>query len=467
MKNKPDIQHVLDRWFEEGPTVVPDRVLDTALEMIDGTKQRRVWGVSWRYSTMSNFAKIAAAAVLILAVGLVAFVVVDITRGPPIGAPSDSPNPSQPGVVSPSAQPTESPPRAAAWSATGSLATTREYHTSTLLEDGKVLVVGGNAYIGLLASAELYDPLTGRWNVTGSLTTAREHQTATLLADGKVLVAGGYSQPAALSSAELYDPSTGTWSVTGSMTTARRWGTATLLADGKVLVAGGNDASVSGQGTTLASAELYDPATGTWSPTGSMATARESQTATLLNDGNVLVAGGVRFGASDSDIGEFQASAELYDPATGTWSVTGSMTTERTSPTATLLAGGDVLVAGGGARSDPSLKSAELYDPRSGTWKATGSMSAGRQAYVATLLPDGRVLATGGTAANGIDGSASAELYDPSTGIWTATASLIAGRQSHTATLLADGTVLVVGGQRGSPNDALASAELYDPGTGT
>ena len=241
----------------------------------------------------------------------------------------------------------------------------------------------------------------------------------------------------------------GTWSATGSMNTAREQHTATLLPTGKVLVAGGVNSAV-----FLASAELYDPATGSWSSTGSMSTARVSNTATLLPTGKVLVAGGVNSTG-------YLASAELYDPATGSWSSTGSMTTVHgEAHTATLLPSGKVLVAGG--YNGSYLASAELYDPATGSWSSTGSMSTARALHTATLLLTGEVLVAGG-----FDGSgyvASAELYDPATGSWSSTGSMSTARGYQRATLLPTGEVLVAGGIN---TLFLASAELYSPGTGS
>src|SRR5205807_1073064 len=240
------------------------------------------------------------------------------------------------------------------WEYTGSLNTARFHHTSTLLPDGRVLVVGGEYRSTPLASAELYDPTTGTWSATGSLNTARDSHTATLLPNGKVLVAGGReTDPGpSLASAELYDPATGTWSATGSLNTARLYHTATLLPNGKVLVAGGGETDL-----YSASAELYNPATGSWSPTGSFDTGRIFHTATLLANGKVLVAGG-----RDSRLVEL-ASADLYNPATGTWSATGSLNTMRKDHAATLLLNGMVLVTGGALAHKAALASAELYNP--------------------------------------------------------------------------------------------------------
>ncbi|WP_224371631.1 kelch repeat-containing protein [Hyalangium versicolor] len=290
-------------------------------------------------------------------------------------------------------------------------------------------------------------PSSGSWSPTGSLSTTRYRHTATLLPDGRVLVSGGlvpderWPWEYAYRTAEVYDPATGTWSLTASMAEERAGHTATLLPDGKVLVVGGNSSS------SLA-AELYDPATDTWSPTGSTAQRRTSHTATLLPNGKVLVAGG-----SSSSL-----TAELYDPATGTWSPTSSMASAHSRHTATLLPNGKVLVVGGGSSSPLA---AELYDPATGTWSPTGSTAQGRTSHTATLLPNGKVLVAGG-----IGSSLTAELYDPTTGTWSPTGSMASNRADHTATLLPNGKVLVAG-KFADFGDPEGSAELYDPATGT
>jgi hypothetical protein len=244
-----------------------------------------------------------------------------------------------------------------------------------------------------------------------SMSTARDGQTATSLPDGKVLVAGGQGPSSVLASAELYDPETGTWSATGSMHTARFEHTATLE-NKKVLVAGG-------QGP-LASAELYDPATGAWSTTGSMHTPRTFHTATLLESKQVLVAGGQGLSAAENPL----ASAELYDAASGSWSATGSMNTARAFHTATLLLnhGGTVLVAGGfgGLQGVFALASTEVYRPGSGTWIAAPSLNTGRNSHTATFLhKSGQVLVAGGVGGvlTGITTLASAELFSAPTAL--------------------------------------------------
>jgi hypothetical protein len=306
-----------------------------------------------------------------------------------------------------------------------------------------------------LASAELYDPASGTFNPTGSMQSPRGQGTATLLLDGRVLVTGGSndsSETGVLATAELYDPASGKFSPTGSMSTARSDATATLLSDGRVLVAGG--LVVGFPPKALASAELYDPATGKFNPTGSMTTARWGFTATRLTDGRVLVAGGY----GDSGL---LSSAELYDPASGTFSPTGSMTTARLDHAATRLTDGRVLIAGGDGVSAQPVASAELYDPATGKFNPTGSMAADRGGPTATLLTDGRVLVAGGY--DGSEDLASAELYDPASGTFSSAGSMGTARSDHTATLLSDGRVLVAGGEADPLSGPLASAELFQP----
>ena len=340
------------------------------------------------------------------------------------------------------------------WSVTGSMTTNRFAHTATLLSDGTVLVAGGlYSPTGIsqyaVASSEIYDPVSGAWTGTGSLNAARCAHTATLLTSGKVLVTGGGNLVEAsgpiLASTELYDRTSGTWTTAASLSTPRIGHTATLLPDGTVLVVGG----IASQNETtplLASAEIYDPATDTWTPTGSLITARSGHTATLLQNGTVLVAGGA-------------PRAEIYDPATGTWTSTGSLITARAGHTATLLANGTVLVVGGTGTVQGPLSSAEIYDPGTGSWKATGSLATARSGNTATLLPDGTVLVAGGDD----EPAGVAEIYDPVAGVWTLTASPGVGRLSPTATLLLNGTVLVAGGitYQGRLEPVLTLAEIY------
>ena len=244
---------------------------------------------------------------------------------------------------------------------------------------------------------------------------------------------------------------------TGSLNTAR-WGqTATLLNNGLVLIAGGNIGINPDEPTS--DAELYDPATGTFTPTGSLNAARSAHTATLLSNGMVLMAGGQNPPFNSLD------STELYNPATGTFTVAGSLSTARYYHTATLLSNGMVLMAGGW--NGGYLASAELYNPSAGTSTVTGNMSTLRAAHTATLLNNGLVLIAGGYPGDNRSDQASAELYDPATGTFTLTGSMSNGRTTHTATLLTNGVVLMAGGEYTSSGGYFASADLYNPAIGT
>jgi large repetitive protein len=360
--------------------------------------------------------------------------------------------------------PTLQPVSTGGWAVAAGMTTLRSLHTATMLPNGKVLVAGGDDKGGYAtASAEIYDPVAGTWTGTGSMTVARTSHTATLLPDGTVLVAGGSRGTAVggtgdLASAEVYDPDVGTWTPTGRMTTARTYHTATLLPNGTVLVAGGMGGTVGHAVGIQASAEVYDPVNGTWTATGRMTNSRDYHTATLLPNGTVLLVGG-----EGGLYAPGTTSAEIYDAGSGSWTATGSMTTARYLHTATLLSNGTVLVAGGFNQigGKPAyFASAEIFDPADGTWMSTGNMSTARCCHIATLLPDGTVLVAGG---GGPEELSSAEIYDPFAAAWTTTASMITARGSYTATLLPNETVLAAGGENNGGVFLISSAELFYP----
>ncbi len=302
-------------------------------------------------------------------------------------------------------------PATGTWTATGALSTGRTRHAATLLPNWKVLVTGGGVSdTNSTIACELYDPFAGTWTPTGAMITARDSHTATLLLNGKVLVAGGYNRDQAsdLCTAELYDPATGTWTPAGLLATARNTHTAMLLFGGMVLIAGG---AIDRSYSSLSSAELFDPATGAWKATGSMISPRQYHRMALLTSGRVLVTGG------DSD-GNIISGAELYEPTAGTWTPTAALTNARTAHTATLLPDGKVLAASGlhDLNTGGELSSAEVYDPASGSWTPSGTLSTARDGHTATLLPNGKVLVAAGYISSTSVWLSSAELYDSALG---------------------------------------------------
>ncbi|MDI3285473.1 kelch repeat-containing protein [Polyangium sp. 15x6] len=314
---------------------------------------------------------------------------------------------------------------------------------------GVWLVAKGTSFeLHVDADAEevLVDPL---WVPAAMMNTGRRWHTATRLPDGKVLVAGGESSGTATASAEIYDPATNTWTATGSMAKARSSHTATLTEFGYVLVAGGEAA-----GAPLAYAEVYEPMSGTWFFAGALKVARTRATATRLPDGRVLVVGG-----TNSLMGGAQKSAEIYDPLVNFWTDAAAPTTGRWNHTATLLPNGQVLVAGGSVSGPDGV---ELYDPAANGWSAAPSMIQHRSEHTATLLGNGQVLVAGGF---GSEPLASAELYDPATNTWSAAGSLNQARYAQTATLLGSGEVLATGGWGGGK--VLETAEIFDPASNT
>jgi WD40 repeat protein len=308
-----------------------------------------------------------------------------------------------------------------------------------LVLGGAFLLTGGGSRPSTVVPTASPGPT---WTATGGPSRDRGSSLiAVQLKDGRILHAGGGSP----NSAELYDPATGAWTTTGSLSIGRAYPIAVRLADGKVLVAGGSDGSAE-------SAELFDPTTGAWTVTGAMSRGRNQGFGILLSDGRVLAAGGGNDGGT--------ATAELYDPASGTWAPTGSMTTVRAGPLGiTQLGDGRVLVTGGFA---DDKRSAEIYDPKAGLWTAAGRMTSERgDEQSAIALRDGRVLVCGGR-------PSSCDLFDPTTATFTATGPL---KASYSDLLvlnqLTNGSVLLVAGGSGASATGMATGQLFDPATGT
>ncbi|MBV9953044.1 MAG: hypothetical protein JO291_13920 [Acidimicrobiia bacterium] len=330
---------------------------------------------------------------------------------------------------------------AGAFTRAGSMSTARYDHASVRLNDGRVLVAGGWS----TKSAELFTPATKQWSPAPSMKDIRAEFTMTLLKDGRVLAVGGYNS-GAQATAELYDPASNTWTRTGSMTYARYRHTATLLADGKVLIAGG-------EGDAPATSELYDPSTGTFGSVAGMNYYRDQHVAARVSNTKVLVAGTDEYCCNDT----INRTAEVYSESSNSWNLVGQMGVgRRYGATATALLDGRVLISGGEGSGYEATSAAEIFDPATNTFSFTGDMNYARDYHQATRLSDGRVLVTGGYGSDG-----SAEIWDPSTGEFQLTGSLVEDRSEHTATALASGKVLVAGGS--GDNGTLDSSELFDP----
>ena len=356
-------------------------------------------------------------------------------------------------------------------STSSTLNTSRYQHSSTLLTDGTLLIAGGincppSASCTYLTSAESYNPDTGKFTYTGSLATARS-APAVLLPNGNVLIAGGYScdssgNCSSLVSAEIYHPDFGYdygyFTSAGNMTVARTSHTMTLLNNGQILIAGGQNCTSAASCTTLNSAEIYDPVAGTFTPTGNLNAARYGATASALNQGLVLIAGG--FNGTN-----YPAAAELYDPSTGTFSSKGSLNTPRANATATVLNTGKVLIAGGSTCASPGCpsNSAELYDPSGATFTYTGTLNVSRFNHTATLLTNGQVLIAGGydSCSSTCTSDGTAELYDPTAAAFTTTQALTTARAGQTATLLPSGDAIIAGSI--ASGATLASIDSYTP----
>lgn len=344
------------------------------------------------------------------------------------------------------------------WQLTGSLASGHQnwYNTGfAQLPDGRVLAISGYSGPGPLNSAvEIYDPSTGQWTSAGTLNDARyAFGPPSVLPDGDVLVAGGHDVNVVdYATAELYDPATSQWTFTGSLNTARRYPIQVELANGEVLAATGS-LGLPTCTRYLSSAELYNPATGQWTYTGSTLVPRESATAIRLADGRVLMAGGYNGGGSactDTD----PVDTEIYDPSTGQWSFAGNLPHGWLGGTMVLLQDGRVLLVDGNQTGTAAFAEAVIFDPSTGQWSEAATPLLPRSGAAATLLPDGKVLVSQG-------GQLQSEIYDPTTNTWSLDATALGQNSGGQTFLLPDGQVLLAGGA--DTAGPATTAELYTP----
>jgi N-acetylneuraminic acid mutarotase len=361
------------------------------------------------------------------------------------------------------------------WSPVPDLVSIRGTTTAVVLKDGKALAAGGGVGQIPVAAAELFDPATGVWAQTGALNQARRGHQAVVLGDGRVLVAGGIAEGELLSSAEIYDSGTGRWTTVAPMNTPRLGNTLTLLANGNVLATGGTSAdtaSGAGGGQTIrpdATAEVYNVAANKWTKTsGTMSTPRFEHSATLLDDGKVLVAGGQ--GPPISGSSAALATTELYDPAVDSFRKSNDMGDARYNHTALKLPDRTVMVVGGagGTNGDTSLATAEVFNPGDGSWTSAGALSGSRTGHVAAVFADGRVLVAGGeSVTRGNRRSlASAEIFALDKREWRSAGTMNCPRSEAAAALLGDGSVLVVAGDFAAPGqqpDPKGCADRYRP----
>ncbi|GHO76518.1 hypothetical protein KSD_42890 [Ktedonobacter sp. SOSP1-85] len=374
------------------------------------------------------------------------------------------------------------------WETVSRMNETRWGHTATLLQDGRVLVAGGNGLdVGLTRStAEIFDPQTLEWTHTGSMNDPRWGHTATLLQDGQVLVAGGYEAAQfgvgipVLASAELFSPTTNTWKRVPDMISAHAEHAATLLPGGEVFVANGNGGVVGEPAISLDLVEWFDPITETWHQKAK-GNCRYAGTGTLLADTYMLLFSGSNFiGKAENPV----FASNIYDPVHDALDDTLPLKYARAWHTATLLPDGTVLLAGGGTRLSANALAGffehadtpveERYYPITHKLQQTASMQQRRHRHTSTLLQEGVVLVAGGNYFTTSKGSPtdvgslrSAELYQmlpdssPLDGSWTNGGDMNEARSCHTATLLQDGTVLIAGGIQLSSRKVLASVERF------
>lgn len=345
-----------------------------------------------------------------------------------------------------------------------------------MLDDDRVLLTGGAQAIWVITNTvDLFDPTNNSISPAAAMSVKRWSHTATTLADGRVLVAGGRTGVSAavppthpffgvvLDTAELYDPATDSWSPTGSLNVARRSHTQTLLNDGRVLICGGGDNVSTGSQMPIASCETYDAATGTFTVVGNMTTPRSAHSVNLLDDGTVLIAGG----SNGTGTSAPTTQAEIFDPVTNTFTAVGPMNFPHLAQNGAKMRDGRVMLAasyyGPGGITDES----EIYDPVTQTFTIADPLFKQRIDIGGQPLLDGTVLVAGGVATGSFGAifHSSSEVYDPGTGQWSLSGIMADGRDEFSGALLNDGRVLVAGGFTRDPSSRLLdSVEIYSPG---
>jgi N-acetylneuraminic acid mutarotase len=391
------------------------------------------------------------------------------TKGQPVPSPSNAasaPAPTPPGSPTPSASVTPAAD-GAVWLDAGDLQEGRNATNVVVVGAAEVLVVGSDyrtswqsacgAATNGSDSIEIGDPDARTWEKTASLTSPREDPSVVALLDGRALMTGGQRgenfEPAAFSSTYVFDPATRLWSRSGLLHTARYGSAAAVLQDGRVLVAGGMYLDKTVGPRVLDSSELWDPGSGAWSRVGRLAQTRGNASAVVLTDGRVLIVGGI-----EDDSSAEQASAEVYDPASGRWAPAGTLATARRGFALIALSDGGALVAGGmTAGGFTRLSSVERFDPASDTWSEAEDLPVAVAGAAGIRLLDGRVLMAGGSAhdrevtdwdagtfVSGL--TRDAALFDADTGAWSPTERLPSPRAGASAVLLPDGSALLAGG---------------------
>ena len=339
------------------------------------------------------------------------------------------------------------------WQFTGSMASGHGQADLGQLADGRVLAIGGDVGGHLANSVEIYSPANGQWTPAGSLNVGRGgFGQPSLLPDGRLLVAtGDVANSVETNTAEIYDPNTGTWSMTGSVNQGRRADVQVGLANGEVLIATGAYGGPT-CGRFLSSAELYDPATGQWTYTGSTLVPREGAYAIRLADGRVLLAGGDNGGTTCTNTAP--ADTEIYDPATGQWSFAGNLPHGWLNGAMVLLPDHRVLLVDGWQFGSGNFAEAAIFNPATNQWSEAASPILPRSSGDATLLPDGDVLVSQG-------GQLQSEIYDPAANTWSLDATTLDENNSGQTFLLPNGKVLLAGGYNNA--GPTVTTELYAP----